>query len=143
MINGVLQGIVDALSREFGEEYEIYTSKIEQGLKEPCFFVRCINATNNLFRGKRRTTTNQFVIQYFPQDDIDLYEESNYIFERILYATEYIKVDDDILRGIGVGYTINDDTLMVMVNYDFPIYREEEPAETMYTLKQKEGVTNG
>lgn len=143
MINGVLQGIVDALSEEFGEGYEIYTSKIEQGLKEPCFFVRCINATNNLFRGKRRTTTNQFVIQYFPQDDVDLYEESNYIFERILYATEYIKVDNDIIRGIGVRHPINDDTLMVMVNYDFPIYRLQEPDEMMEELIQKEGVVNG
>lgn len=143
MINGVLQGIVDALSEKFGDNYEIYTSKIEQGLKEPCFFVRCINATNNLFMGQRRTTTNQFVIQYFPSDTIELYEESNDIFERIIYATEYIKDGNDIMRGTSAGYAINDDTLMVIINYDFPIYRLQEPDEMMEELIQKEGVVNG
>lgn len=37
MINKVIDGISKAINEEFGDEYNIYTEEIEQGLKEPCF----------------------------------------------------------------------------------------------------------
>lgn len=43
MINSIIEGISISLNAEFGDNYTTYTESVEQGLKEPCFFVFCIN----------------------------------------------------------------------------------------------------
>ena len=67
MINKIIKGISQALYSEFGEEYNIYTEDIMQGLNEPCFFIQCINPKITLFRGNRYYRENQFAIQNFPK----------------------------------------------------------------------------
>lgn len=67
MINSIVEAISCSLNKEFGDDYEIHNEEIKQGLKEPCFFIACLNPNNNLFLGKRYERTNQFCIQYFPQ----------------------------------------------------------------------------
>ena len=42
MINSIIEGISASLNAEFGDDYTIYTENVEQGLKEPCFFISCI-----------------------------------------------------------------------------------------------------
>ena len=39
MVNKIVDGIVQAISAAYGEEYEIYTENVEQGLTEPCFLI--------------------------------------------------------------------------------------------------------
>ena len=58
MINEIIAAISAALDAEFGDEYEIYMEEIKQDLKEPCFFVQCINPTTKLFRGERYFQSN-------------------------------------------------------------------------------------
>ena len=53
MINAIIEAISVALNGEFGDSYEIHMEEIEQGLEEPCFFIFCLNPTNDLFLGKR------------------------------------------------------------------------------------------
>lgn len=67
MINSIVEAISCSLNKEFGDDYEIHNEEIKQGLKEPCFFIACLNPNNNIFLGKRYERTNQFCIQYFPQ----------------------------------------------------------------------------
>ena len=43
MINEIIDGISVAINTEFGDDYEIYTESIEQGLEEPCFSILCLN----------------------------------------------------------------------------------------------------
>ena len=66
MINSIIEAISVALNEEFGDGYKIHMEEIRQGLKEPCFFIQCLNPTHELFLGKRYLQTNQFCIQYFP-----------------------------------------------------------------------------
>ena len=42
MIRAFIKGIVDGISTEYGSEYKKYRKPPEQGLKMPCFLVRCI-----------------------------------------------------------------------------------------------------
>ena len=51
MINAIIEAISVALNGEFGDSYEIHMEEIEQGLEEPCFFIFCLNPTNDLFLG--------------------------------------------------------------------------------------------
>ena len=37
MIKKIIDGILAALSEEFGDEYTLYTESVKQGMKEPCF----------------------------------------------------------------------------------------------------------
>ena len=39
MINEILYGISQAIDKEFGEIYQIYTEVVEQGLEAPCFLL--------------------------------------------------------------------------------------------------------
>ena len=39
MINAIISGISITLDGAFG--YEVYGEEIKQGLKEPCFFIKC------------------------------------------------------------------------------------------------------
>ena len=67
MMNSIIEAISVALNEEFGDGYKIHMEEIRQGLKEPCFFIQCLNPTHELFLGKRYLQSNQFCIQYFPQ----------------------------------------------------------------------------
>ena len=53
MINSIIEGISIAINTEFGERYTIYTESVEQGLKEPCFFISCLNPTSKVFLGEQ------------------------------------------------------------------------------------------
>ena len=62
MINSIIEAISISLNEEFGDGYETHMEEIKQGLKEPCFFITCLNPTTELFLGKRYFRTNQFCI---------------------------------------------------------------------------------
>ena len=40
MLNDIMDAVTRRLNELFGDGYEIYTDAVEQGLKEPCFFVQ-------------------------------------------------------------------------------------------------------
>lgn len=119
MINSIIAGIGVAINTEFGDDYTIYAESVEQGLEEPCFFVSCIDPTNRLFVGRRYFRTNQFCIQFFPQNRNREKEECNEAAERLFSCLEYITVDRDLLRGTGMKSEIVDGVLNFFVNYDF------------------------
>lgn len=94
MINRIIDGISISLNAEFGENYKVYTESIEQGLKEPCFSILCVNPTNELFLGKRYFRKNLFCIQYFPSTG-EKYAECMDVLERMYDCLEIIKVGED------------------------------------------------
>lgn len=123
MINSIIESISISLYTEFGDDYTIYTESIEQGLQEPCFFVFCINPTNQLFLGKRYFRENGFCIQYFPKDENQAKQEGNAVAERLYSCLEYISVSRKLLRGTKMKYQIVDGVLNFFVNYDFFVYK--------------------
>lgn len=134
MINSIIEAISVSLNGEFGDDYEIHMEEIKQGLKEPCFFIACLNPTNNLFMGKRYERTNQFCIQYFPKSD-EVQRECNGVAERMYDCLEYITIDGDIkpIRGSGMNHQVVNGVLNFFVNYDFFTVKTEDntPMETM------------
>lgn len=137
MINKIIDAISISINSEFGDNYEIYTESIEQGLKEPCFSIFCLNPTNELFRNKRYFRTNQFCIQYFPSTD-EPKAECNAVLERLYDCLELItiKVDEltgDLTRGSRMKGEVVDGVLNFFVNYDMFVYKVEDktPMEEM------------
>lgn len=124
MINKIIDGISISLNAEFGDDYKIYTESIEQGLKEPCFSIICVNPTNELFRGKKYFRKNLFCIQYFPKGK-DKYAECMEALERMYDCLEIIKVGDDPQRGTSMHGEVVDKVLNFFVNYDMFVYKIE------------------
>ena len=133
MINKIIDGISISLNAEFGDDYKIYTESIEQGLKEPCFSILCVNPTNELFRGKRYFRKNLFCIQYFPSRKDEKYAECMEVLERMFDCLEIIKVIDDPQRGTKMHGEVVDGVLNFFVNYDMFVYKVEN-TDAMETL---------
>ena len=140
MINAIITGISLELGKEFGKRYKVYTEDVEQGLKEPCFFITCLNPTTKLFRGKKYFRTNQFCIQYFPENEKKANQECNEVAERLTWCLEYITAACDAMRGTNMHPEIVDGVLNFFVNYDCFVYRIGEQEEKMQQLIQKQGL---
>lgn len=124
MINKIIDGISISLNAEFCDDYKIYTESIEQGLKEPCFSIVCVNPTNELFRGKKYFRKNLFCIQYFPKGE-DKRSECMDVLERMFDCLEVIKVGEDLQRGTSMHGEVVDQVLNFFVNYDMFVYKVE------------------
>lgn len=67
------QEIIDGLSlwlnNLFGDNYEIYDTKVEQGLKEPCFLITAHNVTSDRFLNRRERRVIPITVQFFAVKD--------------------------------------------------------------------------
>lgn len=117
MINSTIEAIGNAISAEFGNEYTIYSESVKQGLKEPCFFIFCINPTNTRFPGERFYRQNQFCVQYIPSDARENHD-CNSVAERLYEVLAWIEVTGDNVMGSAMSYEITDGILSFFVNYN-------------------------
>ena len=124
-IQTLIDAIVEALLQEFNSGYEIYTEKVEQGLTEPCFLVRCLNPTKNVFLGRCYKRTNQFSIQYIPSTT-EAYEECVSVMERLFECLENINLSGKPIHGANLRGEITDGILTFTVDYDGFVLRDEE-----------------
>lgn len=143
MINSIIEAVSVSLNSEFGDGYEVHMEEIEQGLKEPCFFIFCLNPTKDLFLGKRYFRSNPFCIQYFPENR-EKQRECNDVAERMYNCLEYITIDGDTspIRGTRMKHEVVDGVLNFFVNYDcFTCKVEEQTA--MGEMKLDTAVKEG
>lgn len=66
MVNDIVNGISTALYSEFGSGYPIYTECVEQGLREPCFFVAVLDSERSRIVGNRYQQSVLVDVHYFP-----------------------------------------------------------------------------
>lgn len=116
-IQNLINAIAEALFQEFGSDYEIYTESVEQGLSEPCFLIRCLNPTRNLFLGQCYKRTNQFSVQYIPST-ANANEECTAVLERLFECLENVILYDKPIHGTELHGEITDGILTFTVNYD-------------------------
>lgn len=140
MINSIIEGISIAINTEFGERYTIYTESVEQGLKEPCFFISCLNPTSKVFLGERYFRTNQMCIQYIPTNTSVEKEECNAVTERLFNCLEYITVGEDLIRGSKMSSEIVDGVLNFFVNYDLFTLRLRNKEDAMHEVLRNVSV---
>ena len=134
MINRLIESISISLNDEFGDGYTIYTDSVKQGLKEPCFFIFCLNPEKKPYMGNRDLRKNNFCIQYFPADSNNANEECNAVAERMYSCLEYINVSGNLKRGTKMNYKIVDEVLNFFVDYDLFVYKDIIETTTMQEL---------
>ena len=137
MLNRIVDGIVRAISSVYGDGYEIYTEKVEQGLTEPCFLIECITPSSEQFLWRRYRQTTPFCIHFFPQGP-NKSEECNTVFAILVECLEYISVGGQLVRGTGMHAEWDGDVMHFMVDYDMFLIRPDD-AEKMgdYSLEME------
>lgn len=136
MENKIITGISQKLFETFGLDYKIYTENVEQFLNPPCFYVELLQSSMQQIVSRRYRLENLFDIHFFTNEN-----EPKNDFRRvadILYdALEYISVDNDLVRGLGMHYEIVDDVLHFFVSYNLILIKTLEPEDKMETLKTR------
>ena len=139
-VQNLIDAITEALFQEFGSTYEIYTEKVEQGLSEPCFMIRCVNPTKNVHLGVRYKRTNQFVIQYIPST-LEAYEECVSVLEKLFECLEDVTLDGKPVHGTEMNGEVTDGILNFKVNYDGFVLKQisEVKMEDLEVLTEAKG----
>lgn len=137
MINSIIDCISRGIYAEFGADYEIYTEKVEQGLKTPCFTILCVDHSIGRFVGERYYRDYTFAVQYYPADDKNQQRECNSITERLFRVLEFVQMSDGPIMSKGVEININDGVLTAVTSYDMYERRAEE-IDKMEVLIQRE-----
>ena len=140
MINSIIESISITLNAEFGDKYKIHREEKRQGLKEPCFFIQCLNPTEELFFWKRYFRQNQFCIQYFPEYKMHGKQECYAVGERLFSCLEYLDVGGDLVMGTKRKYEVVDGILHFFVNYDLFVYKVTEPVPFMEEVSSETHV---
>ena len=138
MINSLISAISIRLNDEFGDEYAIYAEKVEQGLKEPCFFITAVSNTFTQKLGDRYFRKNYFCIQFFPKDTLSPVKECTMVAERLLLTLEYVNLNGELIKGTQAEYEINDGILSYFIHYDLYVYNNPEPQPIMEHLEKIE-----
>ncbi len=136
MINSIIDAISMALNAEFGDSYDIHMEEIEQGLKEPCFFILCLNPTSRRFLKGRYFRVSQFCIQYFPETR-EKRRECYRVAERLLSCLEYIALEGDAVMGTRMHYEVVDGVLHFFVDYDMFVDRKPGEIPVMGEVSQE------
>jgi len=132
MIQGINDGIVAALKEAYPEA-KCYDEQVKQGLKEPCFIVRCISPANEQFLGKRHYRDSLFSVQYLPKDGKDANAECYGVQDALYLALEYVTADGDLMRGTNMRGEVVGGALTFLVNYGaFVVVQQDiDPMENL------------
>ena len=135
MVNKVIDGMAEAMYNAFGEDVEIYTEPVKQGLIPSSFSVRAIHSYIDRSLNNQFKRTCLMEVNYFPQSDIDPRSEIQSKIDTLFDALEVIKIQGVKVRGIKADYRIVDDVLVATLRYVFYTIRVED-IEYMADLTQ-------
>lgn len=133
MVNKLIDAISIKLNQVFGDGKRIYSELVQQGLKEPCFFITVLNPAQNQVVGLRYFVEHPFDIHYFPAT-LGNNEEIQDMASQLFDALEYITlIDCDLVRGNKMHYEKVDGVLHFFVKYNMFIKKVVE-SDNMETL---------
>lgn len=141
-INDIVNAIAIKLNQVFGDTYEIYTEEIEQGFKEPCFFIGFLSAEEAQVFGRRYHDGHLFDIHYFPREgNTEIFGMMNTLKDALEYV---MTIEGDLLRGTNINLEIVNGVLHTFVNYNFHIYKPKTvPQEAMEGFEHQAQIKRG
>lgn len=137
----MISEIITAISKRLGAMYADCTvaiDHVEQGLREPCFFIDLLEPSRTPLLGQRWRQENLFDVQLFDSEagNVRLYA----VAEELFGGLEYITLPDGgLLRGTQMRFTVEDGVLHFFVTYAVILYHRENK-ECMEILELEEEV---
>lgn len=141
MVNNLIDGISVKLNQVFGDGVRIYSESVQQGLKEPCFFIAVLNPSQTQSIGNRYFRQHPFDVHYFPVEPGNN-EEIQGVASQLLDALEYVTLlNGDLVRGTEMHYEKVDDVLHFFVQFNMFVNKvvESDPMETLTVNNDVEG----
>lgn len=131
MENDIVDGITKAIYDEYGEECKIYTESIEQGFKEPCFFVAVLDTEQARIIGNRHQYNIPIDVHYFPGTKAKS-EEMREV-KQALYSIlgRITLLNGDMLNGFQMHAETVQDVLHFFVTYKPIVKYQQDAEETM------------
>lgn len=129
----ILHAITRALHEKF-PDWEIYTDKLKQEVKEPCFFVKAVYNKRSRYPCNRWKYETNWLIQLLCESKTN--HEKNTIGEELHDTLEVITLDAEngvFLRGTNSNFNIYEWCINFSIDYNGFFTRREE-AETMESL---------
>ncbi len=131
-----MSGISGVLYEFYGDGVPIYVDVVEQGFKEPCFFVELISSVESHVHSRRYYRSNKFKVTYYPKVARD-YGELEGVSERLLELLENLETVSGKYGSQDMSSKIEDGKLEFWVVYDFYVIKGAPICEMMggYTLE--------
>ena len=140
--NEIIKGVSMKLNATFGAGYKIYQNDVEQGFKEPCFFIAVLKPDISPLQKNRFMNRNPLDVHYFPtsgRNNAELFTMAGDLMECLEFIT---LPNGDVLHGTSMSYEVQDGVLHFFVNYNLTlrIETEETAMETLETtVEPKKG----
>lgn len=138
MVNEIVNGISNAIHSEF-PNVPIYSESVEQGLKEPCFFVFPLNPSESPLIDNRAVRKIPVVIQYLTKDESEVHSVAENLFPMLRRIT---LLDGSQVNGLNLKYEVNDGVLHFFVEYMPTVYYVKSPVDKFGDMSHKVGVDN-
>lgn len=143
MVNNIINGVSSCIYEHYGNGYRIYRENIEQGLKEPCFFIALVEAMQERIIGNRYKLTVALDVHYFPSDK-EKNKEMQTVAQQLHHILQRITLlDGDMLNGFNLRWETVEDVLHFFVTYKSIVYYDMAEDALMEDLflesKTKEG----
>lgn len=139
MITRTINSIAIALSATF-PGVTIYADKVPQQHAEPSFYIKDLTASQSGILGSRYMRRQSFAVHYYPQNKTAPRAEIHGVAEELMDVLEYVGDGELIVRGTGMSYEITDDVLVIMVDYNMPVIKQEAPGSLMESLEYDDGI---
>ena len=122
-IETLIDGVVDALHTEFGDEYHYLTENNEQDLPAPCFLIKSNYGTRNKYFWRRYYRSYIITIVYFPDagelpEMFEREKDLNNVADRMFYALELFDANGHKVQGMNKAVEKSDGSLVFTMDVD-------------------------
>ncbi|MBH0330126.1 hypothetical protein ABH14_10020 [Brevibacillus brevis] len=124
-------------------ELPVHDEQVQQGFKEPCFFVLMLNSDQTKEVDRRYRKALLFDVHYFPADTLEKKSECHRVAEQLYEQLEYVEYDGNLYRGQNMRHEVVGDVLHFFVSFDVHLMREKLIVPKMRTLEQEGHIRNG
>lgn len=124
MTDQIVDGVIGAIVKEFGETFAIYTETVSQGLQRPCFMVFLESSSVTNLHGNRHQLSAKVDVHFVPEK-MELQKSSATVANRLFQALRLIHLADGTLRGKSRNYKIDEHGLRFSVMYDCQFFYQE------------------
>ncbi len=139
ILDDIVKGISSTIKKEF-LSMEINVNEIEQGFKEPCFFIKMLKLDEKQIIGERYFRRYFFDVRYYP----DRNKKSQSIWEVADSLQDILELittpKGHLIRGADRNAEVEDNVLHYFVSYNMFVIKPKNQEEHMENLQQKQGV---
>ncbi len=139
ILEDTLKGISGTIIKAF-PDMKIYVNEIQQGFKEPCFFIKMLKLDEKQIIGERYFRRYFFDIRYHP----DKHKKSQNIWgiaDKLQDLLEMITTPEQhLLRGTDRNAEVEDDVLHYFVSYNMFVIKPKNQEEYMENLSMEQNT---